>query len=114
MSRSRQRKGAAGEEIAVKYLKKLGYKILHRNLRLSRYEIDVICRHENCLVFVEVKHSLTEAYGHPATWVDERKQEKLHQAARMYIDKHQISGLDIRFDVITVDKGKVEYFQNAF
>lgn len=114
MSRTRQTKGAEGEETAVKYLKKLGYRILHRNLRLSRYEIDVVCMDGNCLVFVEVKRSLTEKYGHPATWIDQSKQEKLREAARLYIDKHQVSGLDIRFDVVTVDKGEIEYFQNAF
>jgi putative endonuclease len=114
MSRSRLDKGAKGEQIAVEFLQNLGYEILHRNLRLSHYEIDVICRDQNCLVFVEVKHALGEKYGHPAAWIDDRKQEKLRQAAQMYIDKHHIKGMDIRFDAITITKGEVEHYPNAF
>lgn len=114
MSRSRRDTGAAGEDIAVTYLKKLGYEILHRNLRLSRYEIDVVCRDGRYLVFVEVKRALSAGYGHPATWIDERKQEKLRRAAQLYIDRYDVSGFDIRFDAITITGGEVEYFPNAF
>jgi putative endonuclease len=114
MTRSRLDKGARGEEIAVKFLKNLGYEILHRNLRLSHYEIDIICRDEQQLVFVEVKHALSDGFGHPATWIDERKQEKLRQAAGIYIEKYHISGMDIRFDAITIKRGEIEHYPNAF
>ncbi len=114
MSRSRLDKGAAGEEIAVKFLKNLGYEILHRNLRLSHLEIDIICRDEQQLVFVEVKHALGDKFGHPATWIDQRKQEKLRRAAEIYIDKYGASGIDIRFDAITIQSGTVEHYKGAF
>lgn len=114
MSRSRLDKGARGEDIAVKYLQNLGYEILHRNLHLSHYEIDIVCRNQQKLVFVEVKHALGDKYGHPATWIDDRKQEKLRQAAQMYIDKYGISGIDIQFDAITIQSGQIEHYQNAF
>ena len=114
MSRSRLDKGARGEEIAVTYLQNLGYEILHRNLRLSHLEIDIVCHDKRQLVFVEVKHASGDKYGHPATWIDERKQEKLRRAAQMYIEKFQVSGLDIRFDAITITKGEVEHYPNAF
>jgi len=114
MSRSRLNKGARGEEIAVKYLQTLGFEILHRNLRLSHLELDIVCRDRQELVFVEVKHATGDKFGHPATWIDERKQERLRRAAQMYIDKFQISGLDLRFDVITISGGEIEYYPNAF
>ena len=114
MSRMRQDKGARGENIAARYLQKLGFEILHRNLRLSHLEIDIVCRDNKQLVFVEVKHASGDKYGHPANWIDERKQEKLRRAALIYIEKYHISGVDIRFDAITVTKGKVEHYPNAF
>jgi len=114
MNTSRMDKGARGEEIAADYLEKLGYEILHRNLRLSHLEIDIVCRHEDQLVFVEVKRSLGDKYGHPATWIDGRKQEKMRRAAQMYIDRYGIEGMDIRFDAVTIHAGTIEHFKNAF
>jgi putative endonuclease len=114
MMPSRADKGATGEDIAVRYLQNLGYQILHRNLRLARYEIDVVCRDDATLVFVEVKLSFSGKFGHPATWIDERKREHLRQAAQMYIEKYGIAGTDIRFDAITIFSGVIEHFKNAF
>ncbi len=114
MTRTRADTGATGEDIAVQFLQNLGYHILHRNLRLSRYEIDVICRDGAALVFVEVKRSLTGKFGHPATWIDERKQEKLRRAAQMYIEKYGVTGADIRFDAVTITNGIIEYYKHAF
>ncbi len=114
MSRARADKGAAGEDIAVDYLQKLGYRILHRNLRLSRYEIDIICRDAATIVFVEVKRSLTGKFGHPATWIDERKRENLRRAAQIYIEKYGVAGADIRFDAVTISEGIVEHYKHAF
>lgn len=114
MSHARADRGAAGEDIAVDYLQKLGYRILHRNLRLSRYEIDIVCRDDTTIVFVEVKRSLTEKFGHPATWIDARKQEKLRRAAEIYIEKYGASGADIRFDAVTIARGIIEHYKHAF
>jgi putative endonuclease len=113
-SKTRAEKGADGEDTASQYLRFLGYEILHRNKRLSRYEIDIICRDQECLVFVEVKNSPAGSLGHPATWIDKRKQEKLRAAAEIYIKENQITGTDIRFDAVTIFKGQIEHFKNAF
>jgi putative endonuclease len=114
MTRSHLKKGAEGEARAVEYLKGLGYEILHRNLRLSRYELDIVCRDRRQLVFVEVKYAGGDKYGHPATWIDKRKQQKIRRAAEIYIDKFHTSGMDIRFDALTIQNGEIEHFQNAF
>lgn len=114
MTPTRSDKGATGEDIAVDYLQKLGYHILHRNLRLSRYEIDIVCSDGPVIVFVEVKRSLTEKFGHPATWIDERKQANLRRAAEIYLEKYGVSGTDIRFDAITISKGIIEHYKHAF
>ncbi len=114
MSRAGRAKGTAGEDIAAVYLQKLGYEIIARNARVSRFEIDIICRDHGAIVFVEVKHALSPEFGHPATWIDERKQEKLRQAAQLYLEKNGLVGNDIRFDAVTINGGQVEYYQNAF
>ena len=107
-------KGSRGEELAADYLVKRGFRILHRNLRLCRYEIDLICEEGDCLVFVEVKYSGTDKFGHPATWINKRKQERMRQAARLYCDEYEIRDIDIRFDAVTINKGEIEYYKNAF
>lgn len=114
MTRSSVDKGTAGEDIAVRYLRHLGYRIIDRNVRLSRLEIDIICRDGECLVFVEVKHSPSGRFGHPATWIDERKRRHLRQAAEAYLAVNGIDNTEVRFDAITVQKGVVEHFPNAF
>ena len=58
--------GNAGEDLACRYLEKNGYEILERNKHYSRFcEIDIIAKHKNTVVFVEVKTRRTNAYGTP-------------------------------------------------
>ena len=115
MSPDRRRAtGKRGEDLAADHLVQKGYQILHRNLQLSHLEIDLICRDRDCLVFVEVKTSRGEKYGHPATWIDNRKQERMRRAAQMYLEREKIKGLDIRFDAITILHGRIEHYPNAF
>ncbi len=54
---SKQEKGSFGEEIASKYLKNRGYRVLDRNMRFKFGEIDILCEKDGYLVFVEVKYS---------------------------------------------------------
>jgi putative endonuclease len=114
MSKAKIVKGAQGEEAAAHFLENLGYTILHRNLRLSHLEIDLVGRDGDCLVFIEVKNSPAGAFGHPATWIGPDKQEKLRRAAERYLQRYPSPGLDIRFDVVTITKGEIEHFPNAF
>ena len=47
--------GRMGEDLATKFLKQKGYKIIKRNFRSKNNEIDIICQHQDVLVFIEVK-----------------------------------------------------------
>jgi len=113
--------GQQGEEAAIKFLKKRGYRILERNFRCPLGEIDIVSRHNNTLVFVEVKTRSSQAYGLPEEAIDYRKQRKLKQLAYYYI-KYKGLGFEIkcRFDVVSVLKGstndgfKIRIIQNAF
>src|SRR6476646_3406842 len=68
------RRGARGEKLACRVLKHSGYKILLRNFRgRSGGEIDVVCRENDTLVFVEVKTRGREDFGRPLAAVDRDK-----------------------------------------
>lgn len=114
MPTPKQQKGSRGEDLAAAFLENLGYKIIHRNYRLSHLEIDIIARDKNCLVFVEVKNALTDDYGHPAAWINIKKQQHLRRAVQAYIDNNNIGDLDFRIDAITVYKGEIEHYKAAF
>lgn len=109
--------GTKGEDISVEFLKGKGYRILKRNYRYGHKEIDIVARDKNTVVFVEVKTGRSKKFGEPFEKVDSRKQEKLVQAAKAFIQENQIKGCDFRFDVISVDlRGdrKIEHIENAF
>jgi putative endonuclease len=91
-----------------------GYEIIERNWRGGRKEIDLIVRKGQLVSFVEVKAAASERFGHPSEKVDAKKQAHLTEAAQRYIAEKEIAGVDLRFDVITFVKGKLEHFPNAF
>jgi putative endonuclease len=111
--------GRSGEELACRFLKKKGYKILEKNYRGRLGEIDVVAREGGCLVFVEVKTRSTTSHGHPLESIDSRKQRQLAKAAGEYLadcgDEEQLC----RFDAVSVIVGEdsnpdVELVRNAF
>ena len=97
--------GNRGEDIAQKFLKKHGYKILERNYVANSYEIDIIAENRDTLVFVEVK-TRTDGQSNPkeprpASSVTSEKQRKIINSARSYIPFAQNKRY-IRFDIIEV------------
>ena len=106
--------GRAAEEMAVKLLKKRGYKIIERNYRSSLGEIDIIARDGKTLTFIEVKARSGDLFGPPQEAVDLRKQIKLSKVAMDYIIKMGIEGQPMRFDVVAITGDKAELIKNAF
>ncbi len=116
---SRLTTGKRGEEIAVKTLKKRGYKIIDRNVRLASGEVDIIARQKRTVVFVEVKTRTSDRFGSPAAAVDAAKQRKLTRLAAEWLQAHRLEDAAARFDVVSVvldGRGgeRVEVFENAF
>ena len=66
------------------FLSRLGYHVLNRRFLARRGEIDLVCRHGDRVVLVEVKARSTDAYGPPAEAVGPRKQRALRAAAAEY------------------------------
>jgi len=95
------RTGAEGEQLACRYLEERGFEVLERNWTHGKLEIDIVARHERCIVFVEVKTRSTSQHGEPEEAVKKGKRGKLIKAANAYI---LATGCDLaaRFDIVSV------------
>ncbi|MCB9081465.1 MAG: YraN family protein [Lewinellaceae bacterium] len=96
-----QELGKRGEELACQFLTAAGYKILARNWRYSRAEIDIVAQADGILVIVEVKTRKNTFFGHPESFVDPRKQRLLAEAAAVFAEQTEHPG-EIRFDVVSI------------
>ena len=80
-------------------------------------EIDVIALDEDYIVFVEVKARVSQRFGHPLEAIDERKQQKIHAVASIYLMKHKKYNSNCRFDAISilgVEELEITHIKNAF
>ena len=98
--------GRLGEDLAADYLEKNGYRIVRRNVRLSKNELDIIAEDDDYLVFVEVKtrsclYPESGEYGIPSRAVDEGKRKNTVKAAKDYIARNYVNKQP-RIDVIEV------------
>jgi putative endonuclease len=94
--------GKIGEEIAEKYLKNKGYKIIEKNFYCRQGEIDIIAKSTKELIFVEVKTRTGLLYGKPSEAVDNIKQKHIYNSAKYYLYKNHLEKSFIRFDVIEI------------
>ena len=95
-------KGDLGEQIAVDHLRAQGYRILRRNYRCRRGEIDIVAAEGDVLCFVEVRSVASRTFGDPLETVNTRKQARILHAARHYLATGGVSEREIRFDVIGI------------
>lgn len=109
--------GQRGEDVAARYLRRRGMRIIVRGFRTQRGEIDLIARDGDVLVFVEVK---TRRQGSPAEAVNADKERRVVLAALEFQKKHGVSGAPARFDVVAVTwpddrtAPKIEHIRAAF
>lgn len=115
--------GAKGEDLAIRYLKKRGYRIIERNYRVKLGEIDIIAEQGDDLVFIEVKTRSDTSFGSPFESITVQKQKQLSKVALEYIGKKKCHLCPARFDVVGIQfqKGSksfgdanIELLQNAF
>ena len=109
--------GQQGEYQAVKYLEKTGYKILRRNWKSGKLEIDIIAEKSDFMVFVEVKTRSEDFLEDPRNAITREKQRSMIYAAENFIKWNNIDK-ESRFDVITVikkgDSFQIDHIENAF
>ncbi|WAM32550.1 YraN family protein [Caldicellulosiruptor naganoensis] len=94
--------GNSGEEKALEFLKKMGYEILHRNFRCRFGEVDIIAKHGDVIVFVEVKTRRSLKFGYPSESVTVTKQRHLKKVAEFFSQRKEAKGYMFRFDVVEV------------
>jgi putative endonuclease len=109
--------GKKGEEIAASFLEKKGYRILEKNWRQWRNEIDVVALDGKCLVIVEVKTRQSNFFGEPEMAVTRDKQKALIRAANAYVRYKNIL-CEVRFDILSVIISKntqqIHHIEDAF
>ncbi len=117
--------GDRGERIAAEYLEGKGYRIIERQYRFERAEVDLICFEPSAdyaeggdLVFVEVKTRTGLGFGRPEEAVTEEKKRNLIKAAEAYLHENRMDGMPCRFDVVAVVLGggapEITHFKDAF
>jgi putative endonuclease len=118
VTRQRQQLGAWGEEVAVRFLRQRGMKIVERNFRTPVGEIDIIARQRGILVFVEVKTRRSSRFGPPQEAVGRTKQRQILRAAQWYLAGQPDNRRQPRFDVVAIcaraDGAHIEHIPDAF
>lgn len=109
-----------GENLAGKFLRNRGYKILKRNYVSKSGEIDIVAYDKGAISFVEVKTRLSENYGPPELSVTREKRKRIIRTALNYLAINHIDDIDFRFDVVSIlfkdddNKPNIELFKSAF
>ena len=102
----RQSLGELGETLACEELRRRGYAILERRYRTRYGEIDIVARHGDVLVFVEVKARAGEAFGTGAEAVTRYKQRRVAQMAADFLVRRRLQDRPCRFDVVSIAVGE--------
>ncbi len=110
--------GRRSERLAERHLGRRGYKMLERNFRAAGAEVDLVAIDGDTLVFVEVKARRTDRAGTAQAAVDERKQRRIHRAAKVYLARHPEHRGPVRFDVVAIHGDgmaqRLEILRDAF
>ena len=109
--------GQEGEQIAVDYLIKKGYKIKYRNYRYLKSEIDIIAQKDDVLAIIEVRSRSTGFIENIAETITKKKIGLLVSGADHYVIENDLD-VEVRFDVVTILKNlnvlEIEHLENAF
>jgi len=118
LTRERLELGRLGEELALKRVKRLGYKKIIRNYRCALGEVDLIAYDGDTLVFIEIKTRRGKSVGYAKEAVDARKKRQLSKVALAYMKSNDCCEAKARFDVVAVGleggKTRIEVIKNAF
>lgn len=109
--------GKEGEEIAVNFLIEKGYRILYRNFRHRKAEVDVIAEKDNVVVMVEVRARSNDQIISIAETISPKKIKLLVSAADFYMTEMKLDK-EVRFDILTILKNKkifkIDHLESAF
>lgn len=111
--------GSFYESLACRFISEAGARILERNYRTKRGEIDIIARDGKYLCFIEVKYRNSAKCGFPEAAVTYSKRKQICNTSKFYLySKYKSLDLPIRYDVIAIDGEagalSIKWHKNAF
>ncbi|MCL1860537.1 MAG: YraN family protein [Proteobacteria bacterium] len=114
-----QARGQLAEERAAVWLADHGLKILARNVRCRRGELDLVCREGNTLVFVEVRLRTNPCFGSAAESITAAKRRRIIFAAKWWLLRagRAYQERPCRFDAVLFDNGlalEPQWIRGAF
>ncbi len=116
--RDKETLGAQGERLAIRRLRRAGYRIVARNYRAAGAEIDVVAMDGDTLVFVEVKTRTSSGAGRPEESVHGLKQHRIRRAAAIFARNRAMNECPMRFDVVAISRPagrwQLEIIKDAF
>lgn len=119
MQTNKQILGKKGEDLAVKHLQQKGYKIVERNYRFGKGEIDIICELDRELIIVEVKSVRIKGFGTGEERITHKKQKMIIDTTYAFLDQNtNYQNYGVRFDVVVVNffryPAEILHYQGAF
>jgi putative endonuclease len=109
---SNAEKGQRGESAAAAYLQQRGYLVLARNWRCVGGEIDIVARHQDQIVFIEVRQRSTAEAAFES--ITPRKRQRVLHAVETWLSQHDMADQTWRIDVIAVSRAGIEHREDAF
>ncbi len=119
MLTDKQKLGKNGENLALQYLEKKGYKSIAQNYRYGKGEIDIICGYGNDLIIVEVKSVRVDGYGSGEERITPKKQKMIIETTYGFLaENEKYTEFGVRFDVVVVNFKKypaeIVHHESAF
>ena len=116
--REKKELGRRGEEVAFRFLKKKGYRIIEKNYVCKMGEMDIIAREKDTFAFIEVNTRTSTEFGPPQLAVTEFKQRQLSKVALNFLKEKNIEDMKARFDVVAIllapEGEEIELIRDAF
>jgi putative endonuclease len=111
----RRQTGLLAENSAAAFLESQGFDIVTRNFLRRVGELDIVARQEDLLVVAEVRTRASEAYGGAAASIGPAKQRRIVMTTALFLQRHrEYARCRVRFDVLIVRDGRVEWLKHAF
>ena len=104
--------GRKYEAVACAFLKEKGYKILRQNYANKLGEIDIICKHNETIVFVEVKYRTSNKFGRPIEAITYSKLKKIRLTATAFLKENGWLNKNCRFDAIEILNDEIRHIEN--
>lgn len=112
---SKRQQGQSAEATARRFLEQAGLRLLDENWQARCGELDLVMRHDETIVFVEVRYRGAGAWVDGAASVDGRKQARLIRAAQLWLQRHGNPDRPCRFDVVSLGRSAdPEWIRDAF